>query len=163
MVERVACGYGDAVSRVSATVDVDAPPEKVWEVIADPRNMPAWDRRIVSVRDVPETDLHEGSEYTTELRYMGLSAAIRARVRTLRPAEYAEVELSGLPLRGTVRTTLTPIDDGSRTRLDQIVDYQLRGGPVGRILGRILKHLGAQALLRRGTEAQKRQVEGSAG
>jgi len=146
------------VSRVRAEVEVDAPPDEVWKVIANPQNMPAWDKRIASVRDIPEGELQEGSEYTTDLRFMGLSTSIRAKVKDIRPPEYALVELTGPPLRATVTTTLSSLN-GGRTKLEQDVEYHLRGGPLGRVLGRLLQHLGAGTILRRGTLAQKRQVE----
>jgi uncharacterized protein YndB with AHSA1/START domain len=148
------------VSRIREVVEVDAPPEKVWEVVADPRHLPKWDRRIVSVHDVPPDGLKVGSTYRTEIGLMGLRGRVDAVVHEIEPHEYAEIELSGVPLRATVRTRLTPLDGGKRTRLEQDVEYHVRGGPLGEVLGRALAHLGASAILRRGVLAQKRHAEG---
>src|SRR2546425_967993 len=41
------------MSVVQVSVDVDAPPESVWAIVSDPRNLPRWDRRIVAVDGVP--------------------------------------------------------------------------------------------------------------
>jgi hypothetical protein len=68
------------VSVVEVSVDVDAPPEKVWEVVSDPRNLPQWDRRISRVDGVPEDGLREGSEYETELRVLGAKARTTSKV-----------------------------------------------------------------------------------
>lgn len=149
------------MSRVTATVDIDAPPERVWEVIADPNNLPRWDRRIHAVEGVPADGLKPGSTYTTEIRVMGVRARVDAFVREIRPPEYAEIELTGAPLRATVYTTLTPLE-GGRSRLVQDVEYHVRGGQLGEALGRALEHLGAATILRRGTEAQREQVEETA-
>ncbi len=42
---------------VQTAVEVEAPPEKVWEVVSDPRNLPRWDNRITSVEGVPKDGL----------------------------------------------------------------------------------------------------------
>ncbi|MGH2738846.1 MAG: SRPBCC family protein, partial [Actinomycetota bacterium] len=41
---------GAIVSRIRESLIVEAPPEEVWEVVADPRNLPRWNRFIRSVR-----------------------------------------------------------------------------------------------------------------
>ncbi|MCA1727644.1 MAG: SRPBCC family protein [Actinobacteria bacterium] len=146
------------MSRVRVVVEVEAPREHVWNVIADPRNLPKWDRRVVSVKGVPEGGLRPGTRYVTEVALLAIHARMDAFVLDVRPPEYAEIELSGAPLRATVRTRLTELDP-ARTRLDQDVEYHVRGGTVGEVLGRGLRYLGAEAVLRRGVVAQKRQAE----
>ena len=68
---------------VSVGTEVDAPPERVWEVVADPQNLPRWERHIAAVRDVPEGGLRAGSTYQTELEFMGAKARVTASVHTL--------------------------------------------------------------------------------
>jgi hypothetical protein len=60
----------------------------------------------------------------------------------------------------TVRTWINPAGSG-RSRLEHEIEYHLRGGPVGELVARGLQTLGARSLLRRGTRAQKRQIESS--
>ena len=38
------------VTTVEFSVEVDAPPERVWKVTSNPRNLPHWDKHIESVR-----------------------------------------------------------------------------------------------------------------
>ena len=38
---------------VAFAVEIDAPPERVWEVVSNPANLPHWDRHIVRVEGVP--------------------------------------------------------------------------------------------------------------
>ena len=56
------------MSVVEAWVDVDAPPKRVWKVVADPRNLTLWDHHIVGVEGVPRNGLTEGSSYRTWIR-----------------------------------------------------------------------------------------------
>jgi carbon monoxide dehydrogenase subunit G len=148
------------MSVLTVQAEVDAPPEFVWPVVADPRNLTRWDRHIRAVTGVPEGGLEPGSEYTTEIRFMGIKTHARAEVLKLEPPRYAKVRLHGL-LDATVETWLEPLD-GDRTRLRHRVDYRFKGGPLGQLGARIVRGLGGASLLRRGVEAQKRQAEETA-
>jgi ligand-binding SRPBCC domain-containing protein len=138
---------------------IDAAPEEVWAVIADPRNLPRWNRYIKSVHDVPENGLRQGSTYWTEMGVMGVSFRVKARVEEIDPPRFSRVHLSG-PLDAVIRTWVRPVGT-RRSRLEHEVDYRLRGGPIGAVIARGLQLLGAPALLRRGLRAQKRHVERS--
>lgn len=143
---------------VTEAIDVDAPVDVVWSVISDPRNLPQWERHIVRVTGVPKEGLREGSSYITEMRFMAVRAKVRAKVLEWDPPRRATFQLSGL-LDATVTTTVEPIDD-ERTRLEHVVEYSFRGGPLGDIAARSLRLVGgAQFELRRGIAAQKRQIE----
>jgi uncharacterized protein YndB with AHSA1/START domain len=143
---------------VTAAIDVDAPAELVWEVISDPRNLPQWERHIVRVTGVPKEGLREGSSYITEMRFMAVRAKVRASVLEWEPPRRATFRLSGL-LDATITSTVDRIDDG-RARLEHVVEYSFRGGPLGEIAARSLRLVGgAQYELRRGIAAQKRQIE----
>jgi carbon monoxide dehydrogenase subunit G len=145
------------LSVVQASVDVEAPPERVWEVVADPTNLTRWDHHIEAVEGVPEDGLREGNEYMVTVRLVAVRARVKVRVVELRPHEYAKVRLDGL-LDGTVQTWLEPVGAGG-TRLRHRIQYRFRGGPFGRLAARGVKLLGASMLLRRGTQAQKLQAE----
>lgn len=147
-----------AVTVVRHSEVIDAPPEEVWRVIADPRNLPKWNRHIRAVHGAPDGALKTGDRYSTELRVMGLTFRVDARVEESTAPRYARVLLSG-PLEATVRTRVRPVGAG-RTRLDHEIDYRLKGGPAGALVARAVRLIGAPAILKRGARAQKRQVEG---
>ena len=138
-------------------VEVEAPPERVWGVVSDPRNLPQWDRHVFAVRGVPSGGLDVGTSYTTDIRFMGVTVHVHATVLDLQPEHTARVQLSG-PVEAVVETTLEAID-GDRTRLAQRVDYRFAGGPLGLFAAEAVRSLGAVSVLRRGVLAQKRQAE----
>ncbi|HEX2089711.1 MAG TPA: SRPBCC family protein [Actinomycetota bacterium] len=146
------------MSVVEVALEIDAPPEDVWDVVADPTNLPRWNRHVVSVEGVPENGLREGSRYTTHVSFMGVRAKSEANVIHLRPPEYAKVRLSGL-VEGTVETWLER-RDRQRTRLRHRIDYRFKGGSLGSFAARAVSMMGAGRLLRRGAESQKAQAEG---
>lgn len=146
------------MSVVETSLVIDAPPRTVWDLVSDPRNLPAWDRHIVAVDGVPPGGLRRGSEYSTTLRLMGVRARIGAKVLEFRTPRYSKVRLTGI-LDATVETWLEPVDGGRSSRLRHRVDYRFKGGPLGAISAEAVRRLGAGALLRRGALAQKRQAE----
>ncbi|MGH2724121.1 MAG: SRPBCC family protein [Actinomycetota bacterium] len=137
---------------------VEAPPEEVWAVVSDPRNLPRWNRYIRSVHGVPQNGLRPGSRYWTQLAVMGVTFRVDAEVEEIDPPRFARVRLSG-PVDAIVRTWVRPAGR-DRSRLEHEVDYRLRGGPIGGIVARGLRVFGAPTLLRRGVRAQKRHAEG---
>ena len=147
------------MSVVEVSEVIDAPPEAVWEVVADPRNLPLWDHHIYEVKGVPKNGLRQGTEYTTGVKFMGARAHATAQVLELEPGRYSKIELRGM-IDGVVETWLEAVD-GGRTRLRHRVAYRFKGGPIGELAARAIRVLGATALLRRGVQAQKEQVERS--
>jgi uncharacterized protein YndB with AHSA1/START domain len=148
------------MSVVEVAEVIEAPPEAVWKVVANPENLPLWDHHIYQVYGVPEGGLGRGTEYTTGVKFMGARAHATARVLELDPGRYSKIELRGL-VEGVVETWLEPLD-GGKTRLRHRVDYRFKGGPVGEFAARAIRLLGATTFLRRGIQAQKRQAENSA-
>jgi carbon monoxide dehydrogenase subunit G len=153
-------GYGEAVmTLVRTSVEIAAPREEAWKVVADPRNLPKWDRHIVSVTGVPDSGLEDGTEYTTQVEFGPITSRVDAHVEEIRPPEYSRIRLTGL-LDAVVATKLLPVDGGKRCRLEQEVDFAFKGGPIGRAAAKALQITGGPAVvLRRGVLAQKRQVE----
>ncbi len=150
------------MTRVETSVHVAAPPERVWAVVSDPRNLPRWDRHIVGVEGVPEEGLREGVSYTTVLRFMGVRARVRAEVLAWEPPHRAVVRVSGPVAEATVTTTVEPAGDASILRHE--VEYRFRGGPLGEVAARSLEIVGgAHLAVRLGALAQKRDAEGGAG
>lgn len=144
--------------RASVSVEIDSPPERVWDVAADPRNLPRWERHIVSIEDVPAGGLSKGASYTVVMRFLAIRARIHADVLEWSPPGYACLRLSGL-LDAMVRTTITPIGS-SRSRLEHDVEYSFRGGALGDLAARSLSAVGGASLaLKLGTFAQKHEIE----
>jgi uncharacterized membrane protein len=147
---------------VGVSVEVDARPERVWDVVADPRHLPRWERHIMSIEDLPPDGVAKGATYTVVMRFVAIRAKVRAEVLEWSPPGYACVRLSGL-LDATIRTTIAPIGR-SRSRLEHDVEYSFKGGALGDIAARSLQMVGgAQLALKLGTLAQKRSIESRAG
>jgi uncharacterized membrane protein len=146
------------VTLVEFDIVIDAPPQDVWEVISDPRNLPHWDRHIVQVDGVPADGLHEGTHYTTEMRFMAFRSTVAGEVLEWDPPRRSKIRLTGL-LDATVTSTVEPLA-GDRSLLEHVIDYRFRGGPLGELAARSLARVGgAHLALRHGTLAQKQEIE----
>jgi uncharacterized protein YndB with AHSA1/START domain len=144
------------MSTVEVSVEVDAPPERVWAVVSDPANIPHWERHVVSVR-VPDADLGEGSTYTVVMAFMGVKVRVRGQILRWEPPSHARIRLRG-PLDATIDTTVAALPR-DRSVLRHEVTYTFRG-PLGGVVAAGLTAVGgAQLGIRHGTIAQKRQVE----
>jgi len=139
-----------------ASIEIDAPPEVVWEVASDPRNLPHWDRHIEATH-VERRALAPGSRYEVTMRFMAVTARIQVEVLEWEPPWRAVLHLSGI-LDATVTTSVAslPFD---RSLLRHQVEYRFRG-PLGVFGAKSLNAVGgAQLALRRGLAAQKREIE----
>ena len=139
-----------------ASIEIGAPPEVVWEVASDPRNLPHWDRHIGAAH-VARADLGPGSRYEVTMRFMAVTARIRVEVLEWEPPWRAVLRLTGL-LEAVVTTSIAslPFD---RSLLRHQVEYRFRG-PLGVFGAKSLNAVGgAQLALRRGLAAQKREIE----
>jgi uncharacterized protein YndB with AHSA1/START domain len=144
------------VTTVETSVEVDAPPERVWEVTSDPRNLPHWDRHIVGVR-LPAGGLQKGIAYEVEMRFLALTARVRADVLEWEPPWYSRVRLAG-PLRATVTTSVASLPY-HRSVLRHEVEFTF-AGPLGRLAAASVNAVGgAQLAIRRGTLRQKAEIE----
>ena len=125
------------MSRVEASIVIDAPPDRVREVVMDPKRLGEWvtiHRRLGDVSDVP---LKRGSTLEQTLRIARAHFKVHWTVTELRDSE---VVWDGRgPARSTAHTRyrFEPDGDGG-TRFDYINDFRSPGGPLGRVADRIL-------------------------
>ena len=144
------------MTTIEFSVEVDAPPERVWQVTSNPANLPHWDKRIDSV-DVPDGGLALGVHYRVTMRFMALRATVDAEVLEWQPPSRAVIRLSGL-LAATVTTAIASLPY-ERSVLRHEITYRFRG-PFGGIGAQSIQALGgSQLALKRGVLAQKREIE----
>jgi uncharacterized protein YndB with AHSA1/START domain len=144
------------VTTIEFSVEIDASPERVWQVTSDPMNLPHWDKHIESV-DVPDGGLALGVRYQVMMRFMSLRTAVEAEVLEWEPPWRASIRLSGL-LEATVATTIASLPF-ERSVLRHEITYRFRG-PFGGIGAQSIQALGgSQMALKRGVLAQKREIE----
>lgn len=144
------------MTTVEYSVEVDAPPEAVWKVVSDPQNLPHWDKHIRAVH-LPRGGLGPDAAYEVTLGFMAVQARIPCRVLEWEPPWHASFHLGGL-LDATVTTLVASLPPG-RSMLRHEVEYTFRG-PLGHFAAASVNAVGgAEYALKRGTVAQKAQIE----
>jgi uncharacterized protein YndB with AHSA1/START domain len=129
---------------VHTSVDIDASPRKVWDVVMDPRRLESWVTTHERASRVPAR-LSSGSSFEQTLRLAGKSFDVRWSVVEAKEPRFAEWRGEG-PGGSRARVTyqLEPLD-GERTRFE----YQNEFEPPGGLLGTAAARLVASARLRR--------------
>ena len=150
----------DILGRIEKSIEIKAPPEKVWEMLALDRHK-EWDEEM-------QKGL-KSLEYTSEVhspkdKYR-VGASAHANIKGVRMREFdLEITESLENEKMTIRSynfpmvnyliityALKPVEEG--TRLTNVVDYEMSWG----ILGKFLDKLYAQRTIKKevGTELEK--------
>ena len=129
------------MSTISAEGVTDAPLEKVFDYLADSRNIEEWFYGVQKV--VPLTDQIRGLGSTFEIT-INPGIAVTAKIEC---TEFVENELIVVETfdgpTASSRWTFAP--DGAGTRIRGEFDYTLPGGVAGAALGRLVKPFAAVA------------------
>lgn len=114
---------------VSATADVQAPAQEIFDFLADYRNIPRVQPQFSAARLVSEFDKREGASVELVGRFRGVPMTVRNRIVTYSPP-YRLASIS----EGTVLSRnvweLHPLKEDGKTRVTFTVDYKV-GGPMG--------------------------------
>jgi uncharacterized protein YndB with AHSA1/START domain len=125
------------MSRVTASIEIAAPPERVWEVAMDPDRLGEW---VTIHRDTEEAShrpLRDGSTVRQKLCLRGFNFHVRWTVEEARAPKLAVWEGRG-PARSRAHTVyrLRPADGG--TRFDYENEFRAPLGPLGAAASRAL-------------------------
>ena len=144
------------MSTAEFSVEIDASPERVWEVVSNPANIPHWERHVESVQ-VPD-ELEEDSTYSVVMSFMGVRVRVRGEILRWEPPSHATIHLRG-PLDALIETSIARLPH-DRSLLRHEVTYQFRGPLGGLVAAGLTAVGGAQLGIKVGTLGQKRQIEG---
>jgi len=125
------------MSTVSASIEIAATPEKVWETVMDPARLGDWvtiHRRLRHADDGPP---RVGFEMDQRVHLRGVSLDVHWRLVECEPDRHAVWEGRG-PARSRARTeyTLKACEDG--TRFDYRNEFHPPLGPIGALASRAL-------------------------
>jgi uncharacterized membrane protein len=148
------------VARIREQVDIGAPPERVWAVVAeDVKNAPRWTTYLDRVDKLDDGAPGRGTRYRYYLDLPGTAVTLEVEQDVYqKPKKCAGRFVKG-PLKGTWTYTYTQRKDGS-TRLTYEMDYQLTG--LLRFAGGLLGPQYA-AGIHKNMESLKRYVESGKG
>lgn len=148
------------MARIREQVDIDAPPERVWAVVAeDVKNAPKWTTYLDRVDKLDAEPPGKGTRYRYHLDLPGTRVTLEVEQDVYqKPKRCAGRFIKG-PLKGTWTYTYSLRKDGT-TRLTYEMEYELTG--LLRFAGGLLGPQYA-AGIHKNMESLKRYVESGKG
>jgi uncharacterized protein YndB with AHSA1/START domain len=143
---------------VHCAIEIDAPPERVWDVVMDPRRLADWVTIHRRLGDVPAR-LERGSTFEQTLNLRGAHLHVEWTVVDVEPPRRAVWSGRGpAHSRASIVYELRPRgEDG--TVFDYTNEFKAPGGPLGAVAGRVLVGGLSQREAQRSLERLKHLIE----
>ena len=126
--------------RIERATQIAAPPERVYEVVMNPRRLEDWVTIHHALIEAPEGELKQGSELTQCLKLAGQRINVRWRVVEDDCPRRVVWEGEG-PVRSHARVVYDLQPNGAGTRFSYTNEYDLPGGAFGRFAGRAVSRV----------------------
>jgi len=122
---------------VKSSVDIDAPPEEVFDAAVDPCRLEEWVSTHRALVDEPDGPVGEGTTFRQKLKVAGLSFKVTWRVTKIDHPRRIEWEGEG-PGGSTAKVCYSLSPQGNGTRFDYDNVFELPGGKLaGKAAGQI--------------------------
>lgn len=122
--------------KVERRIGIDAAPERVYDIVMDPRRLEDWVTIHAELRHAPAGDLAEGSELSQCLKLAGQKFTVHWRVVEDDCPRRVVWEGRG-PVGSQARVVYELAPDGNGgTSFTYTNEYRLPGGALGRLGGR---------------------------
>ncbi len=119
--------------QIQASIEIDAPIDKVWSIVSDLDSEPKFWRGTKEVRNISK----DGNTITREVTIAFKDSKCMQTV-TLYPKEKIQIQFTKGVIEGT--KTLILVQADNKTRLDALWDMKLTG-MMGMFTGMIKKHI----------------------
>jgi carbon monoxide dehydrogenase subunit G len=126
--------------KVERTVRIQAPPERVYEVVMDPRRLEDWVTIHHHLEDAPNGQLKKGSKLTQCLKLAGKRFNVRWTVVENDPCTRVVWEGRG-PVASHARVVYEFSGTNGATTFSYLNEYDLPGGALGRVAGRAVSRM----------------------
>ncbi|MCJ1681378.1 SRPBCC family protein [Streptomyces sp. APSN-46.1] len=120
------------MSAIRESIDISRSPAEVYAYMTDPRHLPEWQDSAVAARRLDDAPLHVGSKVAVTRLIGKREFPMTMEVMELDPPRSWRMHGIDGPVRGDVRGTIEPLDDGARSRVTLDLDFEGHG--MGRAL-----------------------------
>lgn len=146
--------------RIHSEIEIEAPPERVWEILTDPERLPEYNATIIEVSDATGRLDQVGSTYRGVAKVYGRRIEGVWEVTEVIPMRRI-VQRGSAPGGGaaTVSGTLEPTDRGT-TRAAVEIDYELPAGFLGELANKLFIERSVERDVRHTNENLKALAEG---
>jgi uncharacterized protein YndB with AHSA1/START domain len=146
------------VAPIVNSIEISRRTEDVFAYVTDPSHLPDWQESVVSVRaDSPFT---VGSKAVVTRRVGRMERAMTNEVTELTPHRAWGIRGTDGPIRGNVKGTVEPLEDGKRSRVTIALDFEGHG--IGKVLLPLVVRRQAEAEMPRNMQRLKERLESGA-
>jgi uncharacterized protein YndB with AHSA1/START domain len=125
------------MAQISVSVEIDAPVDRVWQVVESVERHVDWMHDAVAIRFQTEQTRGVGTRFLCDTKVGPVRLVDQMEITEWQPGRAMGVRHTGL-ITGTGHFTLTPIDLDRRTRFtwaETLVFPWWLGGPVATLIG----------------------------
>ena len=126
--------------KLERSITIAAPPKRVYDTVMDASRLEDWVTIHHHLVDAPNGPLQKGSKLTQSLRLAGRRFTVRWTVVENDPCKQVVWEGQG-PVASHARVVYGFGTDGNGTRFSYTNEYDLPGGPLGRVAGRAVARI----------------------
>ena len=148
------------MTAIVESVEIARTPAEVFAYVTDPTHLPEWQESVVSVERVGGEPRGVGSRVKVVRRVGRVERTMTSELAALNPPSSWEVRGVDGPVRGMVKGTVAPLDDGRRSRVTIELDFESHG--VGKLLVPLVVHRQARKEMPRNTQHLKERLEAGA-
>lgn len=142
------------------SIEISRSPADVFSYVTDPAHLPEWQESVVSVRREGDAPITAGSRVAVTRRIGRRERAMTAELTELNPPTSWAVRGIDGPVRGNVRGTIEPLDDGMRSRVTIELDFEGHG--IGKLLVPLVVRRQARKELPKNQQNLKDRLESGA-
>jgi uncharacterized protein YndB with AHSA1/START domain len=145
------------MAAIVESIEISRSPEDVFSYVTDPSRLPDWQESVVSVRRQDDAPITVGSRAVVTRRVGRRERTMTTEVGELNaPRHWAVRGIDG-PVRGNVKGTIEPLDDGARSRVTIELDFEGHG--IGKLLVPLVVRRQAQKEVPRNQQKLKERLE----
>lgn len=137
-------GYGDGMATVTASVEVSAAPQRVWEVLVDPSRYGEWlDLHHGFAGEAPAA-FTRGTSFAQKVKVLGMPSDVRWTVESVEPPNAITLEGTGpmgIGLRADYGVEATDVEQDA-CRVTVAMDFS--GPAVMMVAGQLEREVGDQ-------------------
>ena len=125
------------MAHISVSIEIDATPQRVWEVVEPVERHVDWMHDAAAIRFETDQTRGVGTRFLCDTKVGPIKLVDQMEITEWRPGEAMGVRHTGI-VTGTGMFTLTPIDLGRRTRFtwaEELIFPWWLGGPIGAWIG----------------------------
>ena len=148
------------MTAIVESVEIARPPAEVFAYITDPTHLPEWQESVVSVEREGGEPRGVGSRVKIVRRIGRMERTMTSELEATSPPSSWSVRGLDGPIRGMVKGTIAPLDNGARSRVTIELDFESHG--IGKLLVPLVVRRQAQREMPKNVQHLKERLEGGA-